>query len=61
MILQVLPIIIPHTSPIIIPHTSNDGSYANLPWLVEISLWVLLGLLLLATLVLLIKLIFYEN
>lgn len=50
MILQVLPIII--------PHTSNDGSCANLPWLVEIGLWVLLGLILLAMLVLLIKLIF---
>lgn len=50
MILQVLPIIV--------PHTSDVGSCINLPQWVEIGLWVLLGLLLLALLVLLIKLIF---
>ena len=50
MILQVLPVII--------PHTSNGGSCANLPQWIEIGLWVLLGLILLALLILLIKLIF---
>lgn len=50
MILQVLPIIIPYTS---------DGcNCASLPQWLGISLWVLLGLILLALLVLVIKLIF---
>lgn len=50
MILQVLPIIIPHT---------NDGcNCASLPQWVEIGVWIFVGLTLLGSVILLIKLIF---
>lgn len=50
MILQIMPIII--------PHTSNGGGYVNVPEWLQISLFVLLILVVLALLILLIKLIF---
>ncbi len=50
MILQVMPIIV--------PHSSNGGSYVNVPEWLTISLFVLLILVVLAMLILLIKIIF---
>ena len=50
MLLQIMPIIV--------PHTSNGGSYVNVPEWLQITLFVLLILVVLVMLFLLIKLIF---